>query len=313
VTCRLVLRDLPVRQWTPGPLRGFLPSLLLHLTALAVLPPFDVPVVMPAVERRVTVFLVDRQTTWITPAMRHLGGEAATGGGRAVARPRWDTRARRLAAVGQLPTAAFDVAEPELAMIPVTPAPLPAAVAGDAIELPPAPPDEEIAEWAGMPPPVRMVHREDATFDVVIQSSASELLPEASGILGGAAVYTVYLPVGSDPQWILQYCGNTPDPQADPGGPIITLGHAAAPEPPYPRVSYAFTLSLPRVTGRYFLVHGWITASGQIENLRVVSEGNPSWNRALVTLLSRWQFRPALLQGKAIPVEILLAIPLEPS
>jgi len=96
--------------------------------------------------------------------------------------------------------------------------------------------------------------------------------------------------------------------EASPGGNVVKIGTAVPVQAPYPT-----TLVRPDVTVPTFykqvLVHGYVTAAGHVENLRVVRPIKPETDQALLTSLARWQFRPASREGVNIGVEFVLSIP----
>jgi hypothetical protein len=156
----------------------------------------------------------------------------------------------------------------------------------------------------------RMTHPVDGVFDVVVQGGLDGL-PESAGALSGRPIYSVYLNVGGPKDWILQYCipaGSTPAPRAS--GGVVTL--AAAPPPlsaPYPRVTMRPLLR--RRPGTYMTVQGFINAEGRFENLRVLGVNDPQQTAYVLSILEKWEFRPAMQLQKPVRVEILLAIPSE--
>ncbi|MBI4908525.1 MAG: hypothetical protein HY820_33205 [Acidobacteria bacterium] len=160
-------------------------------------------------------------------------------------------------------------------------------------------------------PPIRTVHPNNGVYDVVIQSSPSDVLPEGAGYLSGRPVYTVYLPVGARKSWILQYC--TPNSSATKGEStqqVVRLGNPAPLKAPYPIVSVSFD-RIPRFNSRYLLLHGYINSRGAFENLRMIKGGEKDVATALLASLNRWEFRPATLDGQPLAVEVLLGVPTE--
>ena len=156
----------------------------------------------------------------------------------------------------------------------------------------------------------RMTHPVDGVFDVVVQGGI-EGFPESAGALSGRPIYSVYLRVGGPKDWILQYCipaGATPAPRAS--GGVVRLD--AAPPPvsaPYPHVTLRPLVR--RRPGTYMTVQGFINTEGRFEDLRVLGVNDPQQSAYVLSILERWEFRPAAQQGKPVRVEILLAIPSE--
>ncbi len=158
--------------------------------------------------------------------------------------------------------------------------------------------------------PIRTVHPNNSTYDVVVQSVSSEIFPETSGALTGRPIYTVYLPVGALKHWILQYCvpAEAAESQAS-NGYLVQLGNPAPIQAPYPLVSLRPIVRLP--DGReHMVVQGWIDVSGRFRNLTVLRGAAGRQADVLVLeSLEQWEFRPATRDGRPILVEMILAIP----
>jgi hypothetical protein len=132
-------------------------------------------------------------------------------------------------------------------------------------------------------------------------ASASEVYPEAAGVLTGKIIYTVYLQVGLQKNWILQYClpGDTERVRAAKG----SVGSLDAPWP--------YVLVRPsgdKLRGDYTLVRGVINANGRFVQLVLVTPDEAA-KKDLLQPLGQWEFRPANSDGRPTPVEILLIIP----
>jgi hypothetical protein len=110
--------------------------------------------------------------------------------------------------------------------------------------------------------------------------------------------------------WILQYCIPAADDRtAVVSGPIVRLGGGSPLSAPYPRVTLRPAVR-PR-PGRYVMVHGVITAAGRFQDLRILGVTDPYETEIVLGVLEQWEFRPAMRDGEAVKVEILLAIPAE--
>jgi hypothetical protein len=160
--------------------------------------------------------------------------------------------------------------------------------------------------------PTRIEHPVTAVFDVVVEGAAP--LPgqgAGAGVLSGKPVFTVYLPVGGGRQWILQYC--IPKLSGGPriSGSVISLGSEPPLRAPFPRTMIIPPAELLPAAGTV-LVHGYIDAKGEFQQLRAVSAGQASLVAALLPHLQGWVFRPAVRGGAPVQVEILLAIPATP-
>jgi len=145
-------------------------------------------------------------------------------------------------------------------------------------------------------------------FDaVVVQSSPLDILPGRKDLLSGRPVYTVYIPVGTAKDWTLYFC--VPEearPRAAPST-VVSLAPAPPVMAPYPTRIIRPLVSLPSYQ-KFMLVHGFVSAAGRVERLKVVDPGERSVDDAMLTSLIEWEFRPATRDGQPIAVEFLLAI-----
>ena len=130
---------------------------------------------------------------------------------------------------------------------------------------------------------------------------------ETSGALSGRPVYSVFLQVGAPRQWILQYCVPGEDQSMVVTGGVVRLSSPAPLAAPYPKVTY-----LPPVRpkpGSYLLIHGYLNTAGRFEALQPLRGVDREEAAAIIPVLERWEFRPAMREGQPVRIEILLAIP----
>jgi hypothetical protein len=133
---------------------------------------------------------------------------------------------------------------------------------------------------------------------VVVGASDAEDYPQTSTLWSGRIVYTVYLQTDTSQNWILEYSllrslGDTP-------------GAAVRPEAPWP-----YDMLRPNL-GSYkdeVLVHGFVNAAGQFEQLSVAYPPDFTQSSMLLRALNKWEFRPAMSEGKPARVEVLLIVP----
>jgi hypothetical protein len=158
--------------------------------------------------------------------------------------------------------------------------------------------------------PLRVLHPSNGVFDVVVvQSSAAEAFPEATAALSGRPIYTVYLQVGAPKEWILQYC--VPNKAAPiQTGNFVNLGNPAPVGAPYPMVTIRPPEDWQHGTG-YLLVHGFLDEAGRLRNMTVLSNQQPAspTTGAILEYLAYWEFRPAVVDGQPVKVEVILAVP----
>jgi hypothetical protein len=159
------------------------------------------------------------------------------------------------------------------------------------------------------PPDVmRIEHPVNGNFDVVVMQSATrDDLPDLGGMLSGNPVYSVYLRVGDQKEWLLEYC--VPGREMVQNNSYqINLDEAGSITPPYPISTVIPTGLLGQQAGKQIVVHGFLTSSGSFQGIKARDNNNPVLTQ-LLTLLNQWQFRPAQRNKKPIDVEIILVIP----
>ncbi len=139
---------------------------------------------------------------------------------------------------------------------------------------------------------------------IVVGASLEERYPELSGIWNDRLAYTVYLHVGLQKSWILQYSlpRNT---EAAQSGNITRL------EAPWP-----YNIVRPNIPPDSFnsdaiLVHGFVNQQGRFESLGLAFPPDFLQGRFVLDALAQWQFRPAMQNGQTERVEVLLIIPEE--
>ncbi|MEK7407282.1 MAG: hypothetical protein AAB225_19580 [Acidobacteriota bacterium] len=156
---------------------------------------------------------------------------------------------------------------------------------------------------------VQVVHPTNGVFEVVVvHPSAADGPFESSGALSGRPVYSVFLQVGAPKEWILQYCipGEESQDTTVAGG-VVRLGNPAPLTAPYPRVTYLPVLQAR--PGAHLMIHGFLDPVGHFGGLEVLGAADQEEGKAVLPVLERWEFRPALRDGAPVRVEILLAIP----
>lgn len=147
------------------------------------------------------------------------------------------------------------------------------------------------------------------TFDaVVVQSSPLDILPGRKDLLSGRPIFTVYLAVGTAREWTLYFCVPEADHPRNTPSPVVTLTPVAPVAAPYPLRMVRPLVALPEYE-KFLLVHGFVSAEGRVQRLKVVDPGSTTVDEAILSSVIDWQFRPATKDGQPILVEFLLAIP----
>ena len=148
----------------------------------------------------------------------------------------------------------------------------------------------------------------NGTFDaVVVQSSSTDPFPESKELLTGRPIYTVYVALGTPKDWALYFCVPG-EKDTSPGGNVVKMGTGSPVQAPYPTTLVRPDVAVPSFY-KQVLVHGYVTAAGKVENLKVVRPIKPETDQALLAALARWDFRPATREGVNIGVEFVISIP----
>ena len=139
---------------------------------------------------------------------------------------------------------------------------------------------------------------------VIVGASLEQKYPEMASVWNDRVAYTVYLHVGLEKSWILQY-------SLPRTGDAAAAGNITRLEAPWP-----YNIVRPNIPPGAFnadaiLVHGFVNQNGRFEQLGLAFP--PEFREAQFVLdaLNQWQFRPAMQNGKMERVEVLLIIPEE--
>ena len=138
---------------------------------------------------------------------------------------------------------------------------------------------------------------------VVVGSSIAEKYPETMQLWAGRLAYTVYLHMGQEKNWILQYAATREAASVS--------GNMTQPHAPWPYLMERPHLAPGDFNSDAVMVHGRLNASGHFEALAVVFPSDFSQAQFVLSALQQWRFRPARQNGVVIAVEVLLIIPEE--
>ncbi|MCL5096631.1 MAG: hypothetical protein M1608_03670 [Candidatus Omnitrophica bacterium] len=174
-----------------------------------------------------------------------------------------------------------------------------------------APPGLEEADHSGRASPgapIRKVHPKNGNFDVVVmQAPRAGSTREGKAVLNGSQVYTVYLEVGTERPWVLQFCKPADAGAAHVRGGVLQLSAEAGIQAPYPVVTVVPPPGSTFTAAKLY-VRGILNREGRFNQLAMVGKTGAA-SRQILSLLEQWQFRPAMESGIPVPVEVLLAIP----
>jgi hypothetical protein len=161
------------------------------------------------------------------------------------------------------------------------------------------------ADQGSQPTITQIALPKDGHFgSVIIGASIEDEFPEVSDVWKGRMAYTVYLHVGLEKSWILQY--SLPrSADAEEAGSVAHL------EAPWPYNIVRPNLAPDSIDTDAVMIHGYVNDSGRFETLSVVFPTQFAQAKFVLDSLEHWQFRPASQNGQVAKVEVLLIIPEE--
>jgi hypothetical protein len=136
---------------------------------------------------------------------------------------------------------------------------------------------------------------------VIVNDALDQQFPELEGAWSGRIAYTAYLHVGLPKSWILQY--------SLPRNAEAAAGGVSRLDAPWPYNIVRPNLADGSVDADALMIRGFVNESGRFEDLTVVFPQPFSGAQFVLAALRQWQFRPALQNGQATRVEVLLIIP----
>ena len=138
---------------------------------------------------------------------------------------------------------------------------------------------------------------------VVVGSSLDEQYPETQDVWKGRLAYSVYLHVGLEKSWILQYSLPRAADSASAGSTHLSA--------PWPYYIVRPNLNPDDASSDSVMVHGFVDEAGHFEKLSVVFPTDLGYAREQLVLgaLQQWQFRAGTADGQIAKLEVLLIIP----
>ena len=131
------------------------------------------------------------------------------------------------------------------------------------------------------------------------------------GVLNCGKIFTIFLPMPGK-NWTMQYCakpGSSNVPTS--GARSVGIQWNDGLVPPEPKSKFDFRrLPVPSDKRNDTIVlKGVLRADGTVAQLEVYRGTTAEMNKAAKIAFSRWKFKPALLHGVPVPVELLIGIP----
>jgi hypothetical protein len=133
------------------------------------------------------------------------------------------------------------------------------------------------------------------------------------GALTCGKIYTIFLsmPVKS---WTMQYClqsGGASQAPTDTYATVVHLGQGLVPPQAETKFDFKRLPVPPAMLHKLIILKGTLGADGTVDPIQVYQGIQPQMDEAARLALARWKFKPALREGKAVPVQVLVGIPVE--
>jgi len=131
------------------------------------------------------------------------------------------------------------------------------------------------------------------------------------GAMQCGRIYTVFLQMPNQ-EWTLEYCEQKTAPAQPPPQGQSNVIHLETPlTPPDAQARFDFQripLS-PEKAHKMIVLKGVIREDGTVDQVNVFQGLMPQMDEAARLALSQWRFKPALRQGRPVPLDILVGIP----
>ncbi len=133
-------------------------------------------------------------------------------------------------------------------------------------------------------------------------------------VLHCGKIYTIFLAMPGR-NWTMQYCqkgaGASPSPEPRSPSTFVHLDSGLVPPDLDIETRYEFRrLPVPpEKAGKLIVLKGTLAADGTVGGLEIFQGVVPQMDQAARIAFSRWKFKPAMRDGKPVPVEILVGVP----
>ena len=131
------------------------------------------------------------------------------------------------------------------------------------------------------------------------------------GVLNCGKIFTIFLPMPGK-NWTMQYCAKPAASSRSSSSPrSVGIQWSDGLVPPEAKSKFDFRrLPVPPdKKNETIVLKGVLRADGTVTELEVYRGATPEMNEAAKIAFSRWKFKPALLHGVPVPVELLIGIP----
>ena len=137
----------------------------------------------------------------------------------------------------------------------------------------------------------------------------------AYGALHCGKIYSIFLSMPGQ-SWAMQYCvksSSATRSAAGSGGTVIHLEQGLVPPDAETRFDFHRLPVPPEKAYKKIVLKGTLRDDGVVENLEVFQGVLAEMDAAARAAFGKWKFKPAMRDGKPVPVEILVGIPIENS
>jgi Gram-negative bacterial TonB protein C-terminal len=133
------------------------------------------------------------------------------------------------------------------------------------------------------------------------------------GALNCGKIYTIFLsmPVKS---WTMQYCLQAAagsQATTDTYATVVHLGQGLVPPQAETKFDFKRLPVAPALLHKLIILRGTLGVDGTVDEIQIYQGIQPDMDEAARLALRRWKFKPALREGKAVPVQVLVGIPVD--
>ncbi len=166
-----------------------------------------------------------------------------------------------------------------------------------------AAPEQKGVGLENYPHTAHITKPKDGQFgSVVVGSALEDRFPEMAGLLSGKMSYSVYVPVGLPKNWVLEY-------SLPRGSEVASAGGGTRLEAPWPFDIIRPNIAPGSIDADALMVHGYVNIEGRFEALTIAFPPQYAQAQFVLSMLNKWQFKPATQNGQNVKVEVLLIIP----
>jgi hypothetical protein len=138
---------------------------------------------------------------------------------------------------------------------------------------------------------------------------------DAYGALHCGKIYSIFLPMPGK-SWAMQYCLKSDAAEqtaTERPTTVVHLDKGLIPPDVESRFDFRRLAAPPEKAHKLIVLKGTLRDDGAPENLEIYQSVLPEMDEAARAAFGKWRFKPAMRDGKPVPVEILIGIPTEDS